>query len=274
MERLRSQCDDNSDGKVNWSLFATDTETAALLHAFSQNQVSLEIDVSVNRTKRWKASSIYRTRQLGDDALENSVNVIFNSPVSRQKPVMRSSSPSEEFVDLVQTKVQEAGIDGIKPLDLVNDLSNRMNGEEVGETVEYMMKTEPPKLYWVNENENQNIIISSDHLINWGEKTKPEYAEIHLSYMIPRLWYDIYGEMVEEIWKNSLDRVEYIIHNFPGLSMSELDRLTKTHLNSLERSDVLEELMRTGRISNSPPGQTANKRWIRGFSDDRFWSLF
>ncbi|EGF98084.1 uncharacterized protein MELLADRAFT_69583 [Melampsora larici-populina 98AG31] len=40
MEQLRSQCDDNSDGKVNWFLFATDTETAALLHAFSQNQVS------------------------------------------------------------------------------------------------------------------------------------------------------------------------------------------------------------------------------------------
>lgn len=271
IDRLRSQSSDSPDGKVNWSLFATDTETAALLHAFSENRVSLEIDVFVNRTKRWKAASIYRTRQLGDDALENSVNVIFHSPTfSRRKHFVRSSSPSEELVELVKSKVEEAGTDGIKPLELVNDLSNRMNHEEIGEAVDYMMKTEPPKLYWVNEKEN--MIISSDYLIDWGEKTRPEFKEIHLAYMIPRLWYDIYGERVEEIWKNSLDRIESVIHNFPGLSMAELDRLTKMHLNSLERYDVLEELMITGRITNSPPGTNHHKRWIRGFSDDRFWS--
>ncbi|KAH9821249.1 hypothetical protein DFH28DRAFT_1079298 [Melampsora americana] len=271
IDRLRSQCDNSSDAKVQWSLFATDTETAALLHAFSEDRVSLEIDVSVNRQKRWKAASLYRTRQLGDDALENNVNVIFRPPISRQKPFVRASSPSEEFVELVKSKVQEAGIDGIKPLDLVYDLSNRMNREEIGETVEYMTKTEPPKLYWVNEHEN--LIISSDYLIDWGEKTKPGFKEIHLAYMIPRLWYDIYGEKVEEIWNNCLDRIESIIHNFPGLSINELDRLTKMHFNSLERYDVLEELILKGRISNSPPGKTHYKRWIRGFSDDRFWSV-
>lgn len=84
--------------------------------------MSLEIDVFVNRTRRWKAGSIYRTRQLGDDALENGVNVIFNSSISRQKPFVRSSTPSEEFVELVKSKVQEAGVDGMKPLDLVVSL--------------------------------------------------------------------------------------------------------------------------------------------------------
>ncbi|KAG0144341.1 hypothetical protein CROQUDRAFT_660125 [Cronartium quercuum f. sp. fusiforme G11] len=257
---------------MTWSLFATDVETAAILHAFTDNRASFKIDILANRAKRWKAASLYRTRRLGDDALENDIKVIIHTsnPARPIEPFFTLPSP-ENHRELIQTTLREAGTKGLTTSALINILSPLMTQEEIGETVEYLIKTEPPSLYWVCE--GKIYIISADYLINWGEKVNPMVNEPHLAYIIPRVWYDIFGVRVEHFWQISLDRIECLIHNFPGIPIRELKRLTQLHFNELERYDLLEELIKTGRITHSPPGKSLIKRWIRGFSEDRFWSI-
>lgn len=57
----------------------------------------------------------------------------------------------------------------------------------------------------------------------------------------------------------------------------ELERLSHQNLNAIERHEVLEELNKTDRISIRPPNDQkhlrSEDRWIRGFSEDRFWSV-
>lgn len=53
--------------------------------------------------------------------------------------------------------------------------------------------------------------------------------------------------------------------------------MSHQNLNAIERHEVLEELNKTDRISIRPPNDRkhlrSEDRWIRGFSEDRFWSV-
>lgn len=176
-----------------------------------------------------------------------------------------------------------------------------------------MIKLQPARLYWVNV-DHESRLISSKFLKEWGQRTKGGREENETSLMIPRVWYDLSGEMIPKLWQISLDRIENLIHTFPGISgvsdlflflfyffsfrlelklfietlyvffvcvnfffQRELERLSHQNLNAMERHEVLEELNKTDRISIRPPNDQkhlrSEDRWIRGFSEDRFWSV-
>lgn len=303
--RLRTDSMPNSEKETTWSLLASDTETASLLHAYSRGEVLLRIGTNPNRSKIWDISNFYRTRKLDDHCIENSVQVIFQEPVTQEIIRFAHTQPLQSQLDLVNQVVLQAGPGGLTTQDLAEQLSSPISQDILGACVQHLTKVEPPKLHW-GCNETTAILFSSDYLQHWAQKlyvkapnnvTNKDHNLVHVVqhknqvtrvipkdpfYLVPRLWMDLSGDSLKDLRQLSMDRVENLIQTFPGLPYDELTRRTKLQLNPLELDDVLEELVAHGKVVEHEygPGHLLDvqdhqipSRWVRGFDRQRhFWT--
>ncbi|MBW0477530.1 hypothetical protein O181_017245 [Austropuccinia psidii MF-1] len=92
-------------------------------------------------------------------------------------------------------------------------------------------------------------MIDSNDLIQATESARP--VTDGPKYLIHRLWHDLDGIVVQPMWKLSLNRVESLILQLPGLPYAELQRHVNFYLNPLELEDVMEELIQTGKFKES-----------------------
>jgi len=303
--RLRSGLISNSEKETTWSLLASDTDTASLLHAYSRGEVSLRIGTNPNRSKIWDISNFYRTRKLDDHCIENSVQVIFQEPATQEIIRFSNTQPPQTQLDLVNQAVLQAGPGGLTPQDLVEQLSPPVSHDILVACVHHLTKVEPPKLHWGCDETNA-ILFSSDYLQHWAQKLYVKAPNDDANkdqnlvqvvqdknrvtrvipkdpgYLVPRLWMDLSGDLVKDLRQLSMDRVENLIQTFPGLPYDELTRRTKLQLNPLELDDVLEELVAHGKVVEHEYGpdhlldgqdHQIPSRWIRGFDRQRhFWT--
>ncbi|KAA1081495.1 hypothetical protein PGTUg99_006118 [Puccinia graminis f. sp. tritici] len=291
LERLRSDSVSSSNGEMTWSLLATDTETASLLHAYSRGEVTLQIAHNPNRSKIWDSSNYYRTRKLDDSCIEGVVKVIFHESLAEEIMPSASLQPPLDQLDLVYQSVLQAGAEGLTPQGLIDQLSSQISKDSLACCVQTLTKMEPPKLHWTCDEETA-ILFSSEYLDNWADKVyvqaptdptnkdedenqKTRVIPKDPGYVIPRLWLDLSGNVVEDLRQLCMDRVESMIQMLPGLPYSELRRRTKLNLNPLELDDILEELIRLGKVVDHEyaPGHQINARWVRGLDcQSHFWT--
>ncbi|PLW58619.1 hypothetical protein PCANC_00076 [Puccinia coronata f. sp. avenae] len=297
----RSDSPANSSEEITWSLLASDTETASLLHAYSRGEVSLRITANSNRSKIWEISNFYRTRKLHDNSIENEVKVTFKECATQEIIPSPSRQPPQNQLDLVKQAVLQAGAAGITPPSLMENLSSQIPQETLRDCVRTLTTIEPRELHWACD-EKTVILFSADYLPNWAQQVYVKSPNSQKNkdrdqaqdqsqaaavipkdpcYVIPRLWLDLSGNLVESLRQLSMDRVEHLIQTFPGLPYEELRRRTKLQLNPLELDDVLEELIRLGKVieyeyghDQIPKGKCHQvpSRWVRGLDRQRhFW---
>lgn len=294
LARLRTCSTPHLNAGVTWSALASDNDTAALLHAYSRGEVSFQIDLSANRDKRWGSSNFYRTRKLQDDSIENAVKVRFTESIPAVlSPPAINIQPTSTQLHLVHDTVLHAGAKGITPPNLTELLLSQISREIVGVCVQTLTKTHPAKLYWAC-NEECPILFATEYLPSWSEKVfcqsvgDPDQDGnvntrlVEGPRIVPRLWYDLSGKLVGNLHKLSMNRVEHLIHVFPGIHYMELQRRLKLNLNPLEVDDILEELICWGKVIKLEYGadervesknQIVRRPWIRGFNwEDHFWT--
>ncbi|KAI8456282.1 hypothetical protein BY996DRAFT_6430814 [Phakopsora pachyrhizi] len=248
LRRIRNDWEASPDGELVWSLLANDTEVAALLSSISRGDVELKLNLERNREKRWKFDKFYRTRKLADGCIENEVSIKFNGSKGFQICELNLSTLSASQIESVRGAVYSAGPSGISAKRLTDLLSKKLSKDEVASAVSHLTKISPPGLYWAFE--DGLVIFSSDYLNDWGECVNPLANEAHKRYLVGRVWYDLSGNLVEEIWKVNLCRVEGLIQNIPGISYAEILRKMNFFVNELELNDVLEELINSKKVSN------------------------
>ncbi|KNE89594.1 hypothetical protein PSTG_16957 [Puccinia striiformis f. sp. tritici PST-78] len=298
MAQLRNHSTPNPNGEITWPLLATDTETASLLHAYSRGEVLLCLGKNPSRSRIWDISTFYRTRKLDDHCIENVVKFIYkDSPVEQVVPSV-DMQPRPDELDLVHQLVLEAGVQGLTPQVLMEQSLSQIPQDTLRRCLQALTTIEPPRLYWACD-EATAILFSSEFIENWTNKvyvkapiddTNKDQKQDQTTrviqrescHVVPRLWLDLSGNIVENLHQLCMDRVENMVQNFPGLPYGELTRRTNRHLNPLELDDVLEELIRLGKVVEHDYGlgQRFNGQdhqipscWFRGLDLQRhFWT--
>ncbi|WAR59496.1 hypothetical protein PtB15_11B136 [Puccinia triticina] len=299
LERLCSHSTSDPNEEKTWSLLATDTETAALLHAYSRGNVTLRMDANPNRSKIWDTSNYYRTRKLDDSCIEGVVKFRYKESSPEEIIPYESTLPPQEQLDLVNQAVHQAGAGGLTPQALIDQLSSQIPQDALAQCVQTLTKTEPAKLRWACD-EEAAILFSPEYIGNWADKAyvkAPPSDDANKGededqttrvipkdpcYVVPRLWLDLSGNLVESLHQLSMDRVENLIQTLPGLPYNELRKRTKLNLNPLELDDILEDLIRLGKVVEIEYGteqkvggrsHQVSSRWVRGLEWQRhFWT--
>jgi hypothetical protein len=116
-------------------------------------------------------------------------------------------------------------------------LSSQIPQETLRDCVRTLTTIEPRELHWACD-EKTVILFSADYLPNWAQQVYVKSPNSQKNkdrdqaqdqsqaaavipkdpcYVIPRLWLDLSGNLVESLRQLSMDRVEHLIQTFPGL---------------------------------------------------------
>ncbi|THH29725.1 hypothetical protein EUX98_g4460 [Antrodiella citrinella] len=287
-----------------WSLLATDGDTAALVELVSENKIELKIETS--GMKFANSGVDWNSKKIDDDDIETAILVrstadapsrptseappdseMMTEPTVLQEVLQEvpigdarlhgqledgsvaacrttSSGPVDceiclkESVDMLCTSMeeQEASVTSLLLSYLTQAASSGLtksqllaNFDDAGAAslptvITHLTSAPIPAAFWTGYGEI--ALVSSAHLKSWSAVTSQGHED--MIRVFPRRWLDLYGRLVQNVWKAALKAVMGVIVFRPGLTQAEIRWRLRSVYDRQEINEVLQHLLVEGQV--------------------------